>query len=98
MMAKLFSHLPLPGVPGSSVIIGGPPCAKDIRVANVMSAVRAKKRRVIAFVFYLDRKPAISAYSVRSRVGLATYQARDLALAETAPSAGKFDVSLDRAQ
>src|SRR5579859_6081878 len=26
---KLISHFPLPGVPGSSVSIGGPPCAKD---------------------------------------------------------------------
>ena len=34
MIAKLFSHFPFPGVPGSSVIIGGPPWPNAIRATD----------------------------------------------------------------
>src|SRR5690242_14427097 len=43
-MERLISHLRSPGVPGSSVIIGGPPCAKR-RVA--LKRIAATKSRCL---------------------------------------------------
>jgi hypothetical protein len=44
MIAKLFSHLPFPGVPGSSVIIGGPPWPKAIRATDATNIAIVNRR------------------------------------------------------
>jgi len=40
----LFSHLPFPGVPGSSVIIGGPPCPNATRATAAINAAIVSRR------------------------------------------------------
>jgi hypothetical protein len=44
MIAKLFSHLPFPGVPGSSVIIGGPPWPNAIRATDAINIAIVNRR------------------------------------------------------
>ena len=43
--ARLISHFPSPGVPGSSVIMGGPPCANKFDAAPARTAAKASVAR-----------------------------------------------------
>src|SRR5438874_9522 len=41
----LFSHLPVPGVPGPSVIMGGPPCPRRSTISSIESKNRVIRLR-----------------------------------------------------
>ena len=58
VIAKLFSHFPFPGVPGSSVIIGGPPWPRTTRAAHARPRATAKCRTSSLLLTPPDRTQA----------------------------------------
>src|ERR1700722_11071806 len=99
--ATLISQLPSPGVPGSSPMKGGPPCAtaegesatrvRHIRTpqnsSTARSPTRAKRRAAIQFCFLTKRGDAIrtNPYLQRSLDVVADYGLPQLDLARNPP-------------
>src|ERR1700757_2231953 len=89
MIAKLFSHLPFPGVPGSSVIIGGPPCPNATRTAHARLIAIANRRTANLFLIPPERRPAISTCWERWWDAQAKRREKEKVPAQIVLSAGK---------